>query len=156
MVHTNKALNRLTISRQDFQKCRDLLAEIPAQKYGSIVYEGLLLSAIISYARPFSGNEMGKAPNAESRVDASLLDELTADERELHDLIVQLRNKAIAHAEWQYHPTNITKENVIKSIPFSIWKYFRDTTDIDRFQSLVEKVILRAKLITAEAVRRRP
>jgi hypothetical protein len=156
MMHTNKTLNRLTISRQDFEKCRDFLTEIPAQEYGSIVYEGLLLSAIVSYGRPFSGNERANAPNAESRVGVSILDGLKAGERKLHDQIVQLRNKAVAHAEWQYHPTNVTKHNVIKSMPFSLWKYFRDTTDIARFQSLVEKVLLRANLNTAEALRKRP
>jgi hypothetical protein len=154
MVYTKKTLNRLTISRHDFEKCLDFLTELPVQEYASVVYEGLLLSAIVFYARPFSGNERGNSPDAESKVDATVIDGLAADERELHDQIVQLRNKAIAHAEWQYHPTNFTERNVIASAPFSIWLYFKGTADIGRFQSLVQKVLLRANHITADVLRR--
>jgi hypothetical protein len=156
MILTDKTLNRLTISRHDFEKCRDFLLELSAHEYGSIVYESLLLSAIVFYARPFSGNERGNLSKAESKVVADVLNTLTAAERSLHDQIIQLRNKAVAHAEWQYHPTNVTKGKVIKSMPFSIWKYLKSKADMDQFLSLAKKVLLQANHITAEEMRNRP
>jgi hypothetical protein len=150
MTDMKKTVNRLTISRHDFERCRDFLAALPDQEYGTITYEALLVAAIIFYSRPFSSNEKEKGAQAESRVDTAVLDNLTAEESALHIRILELRNKAVAHAEWQFHPTAVTTNKVIQSMPFSIWKYFRDTTDVELFSLLVGKVLLRANHITAD------
>mgnify|MGYP003394940661 CR=1 FL=1 len=151
-----KVLNRLTISRHDFDKCRDFLAALPAQEYGSINYEALLISAIIFYSRPFSCNEKEKGAQAESRVDTAVLDNLSAEECELHTRILNLRNKAVAHAEWKLHPTGVTGNKVIQSMPFSLWEYFGGSSDVKLFSSLVNKVLLRAHNISADMLRNMP
>jgi len=145
-----KGLNRLTISRHDFDKCLKLLYNLPNQEYGSIVYEALLLSAIIFYARPFSCNEKRNDSKAESRVDLAVIDQLNEDERQLHDRLLELRNKAVAHAEWTFHPTGVTDSKIIQSMPFSIWKDFRGKPEIEAFSRLVEKVLLRTHHVTAD------
>jgi hypothetical protein len=114
------------------------LLEWPA--YGTPKYESLLLSAIIFYARPFSSNERNQDAKATSHVDCQVLDHLNPEEVTLHEKILNLRNKAVAHAEWDYHPTNLSKDYVITSMPFSIWKYFPGSSDIAAFASLVAKV----------------
>jgi hypothetical protein len=145
-----KRLNRLTISRHDFEKCLEFIAKLSTQEYGTIVYEALLLSAIVFYARPFSGNEKRNDSKAESRVDLAVIDQLNGEERQLHERLLELRNKAVAHAEWTFHPTGVTESKIIQSMPFSIWKDFHDRTEIEAFSSLVEKVLLRAHHVTAD------
>ncbi|WP_257311305.1 hypothetical protein [Geothrix fuzhouensis] len=109
--------------------------------YSSEAYEALLISAIIFYIRPFSGNEKKGSPSpSESRVPNTVLASLDTNELRLHRHLKTLRNKAIAHAEWRYHPTGVTDTLVIQAMPFSIWKCFRGTDDITNFSNLVHKV----------------
>lgn len=145
-------LNRLTISRQDFEKAQLFLEQLANQQYGSVTYEALLISAIVFYARPFSPNEKKGNADAESRVDLAVIDQLTEPERELHTLIVGLRNKAVAHAEYLHNPTNALPSGVIVSKPFSIWSYFHGNSDIHNFSDLAGKVLIRAQNLTANRV----
>lgn len=153
MCDTRKELNRLTISRNDFDKCLEFLSELTSQEYGTIIYESLLLSAIVFYARPFSCNEKRNASKAESRIDLAVVDQLNEEEQQLHDRLLELRNKAIAHAEWTFHPTGVTESKIIQSMPFSVWKDFRGRAEIDAFLRLVQKVLLRAHHVTADKLR---
>lgn len=146
-------LNRLTISRHDFEKCLGCLKELDNHRYGEISYEALLLCAIIFYSRPFSCNEKSKDAKAAARVDSSVIDQLTDGELDLHKRLLGLRNKAIAHAEWTYHPTNVTCDGIISSRSFSVWEYFQSPkSDIQNFHNLVNKVSLRAHNLTADQV----
>src|ERR1700682_6106044 len=54
---TKRRFNRTHISRRDFAKSIDFIAAATKYELNSPEYEGLLLAAIICYARPFSGNE---------------------------------------------------------------------------------------------------
>lgn len=149
-----KVLNRLTISRHDFEQCQKFLEQLSHQEYGSLAYEALLIAAIVFYARPFSCNERDLNANAASRLDGAVLDQLQNEEQELHEKILTLRNKAVAHAEWAYHPTGVSDNHVIKSMPFSIWKHFQGTSDIAAFSGLVGNVLLRAHHLTADELRK--
>ena len=120
MIDT-KTINRLTISRHNFEKCLHFLGVLHAQEDRTIYDEALLLSAIIFYARPFSCNEKGTDSPAAIRIDLTVLNNLTEEERALHTRILELRNKAVTHAEWQFHPTGVTESGVIQSMPFVIW-----------------------------------
>lgn len=152
-MRVDQVLNRLTISRQDFERSRQFLEQLTSQQYGSVLYEALLLSAIVFYARPFSSNEIDTNANAQSRIDSAVVDQLTDDELKFHKMILELRNKAIAHAEWTYHPTNAMENGVIASRPFSIWSYFQRISDIQYFFDLAGKVLKRANHLTADKVR---
>ena len=134
----------------------EFIDKLSTQEYGTIVYEALLLSAIVFYVRPFSGNERGNDSKAESRVDLAVINQLNEEERQLHERLLDLRNKAVAHAEWTFHPTGVTESKIIQSMPFSIWKDFRGRPEIDAFSSLVEKVLLRAHHVTGDKLRAIP
>lgn len=151
-----KAISRLTISRHDLEQCQNFLQQLEHQRYGSVLYEALLIAAIVFYARPFSSNERNKDANADSRIDEQVLDQLNNEERELHKTILTLRNQAIAHAEWTHYPTGVSKNRIIMSMPFSIWKYFQNDSEIAAFSSLVEKVLLRAHHLTADELKNLP
>ena len=153
---SHKEINRLSISRQDFEQCRRFLKQLPNHEYASTLYEALLLSAIVCYARPFSGNEKDKGAKADSRIKDEVLVGLSHEELELHKSILTLRNKAVAHAEWSQHPTGVSENGVISSVPFSIWKHFHGEGHIERFTQLVSKVLLKAHHLTGDILRTRP
>lgn len=152
MNKEEKTIHRLSITTHDLGQdgCRKFIEELSQYKYGSIVYEALLIAAIIFYARPFSGNERDQNSNADSKVDEKVLQGLTSEEHEMHKILLMLRNKAIAHSEWTHHPTRMHENGLIKSMPFSIWQYFpHPNRDIEVFLSLVDKVYLKANHLIA-------
>lgn len=140
---SKERINRLTSASLDLENSVRFLEELSNQEYGSLAYEALLIAAIIFYARPFSSNEKRGSPYpSESRVPDTVLSGLQGEERELHDKIICLRNKAVAHAEWGHHPAGVTSDGVIKAVPFSIWGYFKGNTDNEKFKALAAKVRL--------------
>lgn len=153
---TNKEINRLSISRQDFEQCVRFLKELSKHEYADTPYEALLLSAIVCYARPFSCNEKDKSAKADPRITDNVTDGLSHEDLELHKSILTLRNKAIAHAEWSQHPTGVSENGVISSARFSIWKHFHGTDDIERFIRLVSKMLSNADHLTANKLRAMP
>lgn len=153
MNKDTKVINRLTISRHDLEQCQNFLQQITHQKYGSVTYEALLIAAIVFYARPFSNNERDNNANADSKIKDEVLNQLTSGEHELHAKLLTLRNKAVAHAEWTYHPTGVSENGIIKSMPFSIWNHFQDSSEIAAFSSLVGKVLLRTHHLTTNKLK---
>jgi len=65
------------------------------------------LASIIAYSRPF------KKSNSDGRADRSLnlsdLDLLRGDPElyDLHNAIIEKRDRAVAHADWNYHPSEL-------------------------------------------------
>ena len=151
-MENEKVFNRLTISRYDFKKCKAFLGKLTSNNFrsGSIEFEALLISAIIAYSRPFSGNESSNNAKAASRVDKAILRELTKDELEFHEKIIKLRNKAIAHIEWENSPTGIDENGTISTMPFSLLNKFGSTEEIIKLQDLVEKVLSETTHVSAE------
>ena len=138
---SKKRINRLTSASLDLENSIRFLDELSSQRYGSTAYEALLISAIIFYSRPFSGNERKDSPHpSESRVPDDVLSGLLEEERKLHEEVVTLRNKALAHAEWNYHPTGVTNSSIIQAMPFSIWRHFQRSVAVAKLKNLASKV----------------
>jgi hypothetical protein len=122
-----KELYRLNIAKWDLDKTVCLLEAAIKNDPTTIEYEALVTSAIIHYARPFSPNEKKKNAKAVSRVPARVTDQFSKKELALHDRILNRRNKAIAHAEWNEYPVGVDlKTRVLSSKPYSICPEFRD------------------------------
>lgn len=138
MNKDDKTINRLTITTHDTEDCKRFLQELSHQGYGTTPYEALLIAAIIFYSRPFTGNERDKHAKANSKVAIEELLKLTKEEMKLHKKILELRNKAIAHSEWTYHPTRMNDNGITMSMPFSIWNH--TNRDIEAFLNLADKV----------------
>ena len=92
---------RVLLSYADFRHAKlasayildcELHANYPKSSY--VIREALNCSMIVAYCRPFSGNG-GSVPDLPSR----LLRVLTPDERAIHDVIMQDRNKLLAHSD---------------------------------------------------------
>jgi hypothetical protein len=97
-------LNRTRISSHDFQQAGKYLAALGRHATSSVEYSALLSSAVISYARPFGPNEKEESALALARLAIAPDDVLSLEEKALHDDMLLLRNKAIAHAEYTNNP----------------------------------------------------
>lgn len=157
MPRSKERINRLTSASLDIENCLRFLDELMNHKYGSTLYEALLVSAVIFYARPFSQNEKKGSPHlSEPRVPNSVLSGLSQDESKFHENIVTLRNKAVAHAEWSHHPTGVSDSGIIKAIPFSIWRHFQGSAELAQFRGLARKVRLAVQHEQANELRNLP
>ena len=126
-METEKELLRLNIARGDIKKAIELLEAAEKHAPTSIEYEALVMGAIIHYARPFSCNEKSLTANALARVPPTVIEGYSPDELKLHERLIDRRNKAIAHAEWNEFPTAIDRETkVIGSSRYSVYPEFLD------------------------------
>jgi len=119
---TDKAkFNRFSISLKDFEKTIEFLEEAQKHQIGSIAYEALVFAAIVCYYRPFSQNEKDQKAPAAMQLSLTDFSFFSADELVIHEKCKELRNKALAHAEFKYHPTEFDAETgVISSRLFSL------------------------------------
>jgi len=95
---------RLLLSRHDLDEAKatveELLARripLPRSDRPSALLMALTTALVVSYARPFV-NSRGQSATAEKAIPGSLLRVLSSKEREMHDLLLQIRNQEIAHS----------------------------------------------------------
>jgi hypothetical protein len=109
-----RQFHRVLISYVDFKQAawissylldNDLYANYPHTKHRLLV-QALNCAAIVSYCRPFSGNDAGAEPRIPD-LPGRFLRGLTPAERELHDVVMDDRNTALAHSDsraWNMEP----------------------------------------------------
>lgn len=141
-------LNRLTIARGDIEQALRFLKKAGDMGPTSDEYKALVMTAIILYARPFSKNEVVPQAKAAKCVSSEVSDEYTEEERVLHDRLLEVRNKAIAHAEWNNYPTSVSWDTrVIKSRRYSIYPEF---ITVKSFAALAAKLERRLQNMRAD------
>jgi len=134
-----KELYRLNIGKWDIDKAVSMLEAALNHDPSTIEYEALVGSAIVLYARPFSANEKKEKAKSNARVPRRVIDNYSSDELELHKRILNRRNKAIAHAEWNDYPVGVDLETrVVSSRRYSIYPEF---LDISQFLNLAKKLL---------------
>src|SRR4051812_19229513 len=96
---------RLYIARIDLEEARataeDLLARriaVPRSKPPSALLMAMNTALVVSYARPFVQSR-GQSEVAEKAVPGILLRGLTARERDIHEALITMRNKEVAHSD---------------------------------------------------------
>jgi hypothetical protein len=151
---TFKRFHRTHISKDDFDDALRFIRAARKHSAQSEEFEALLISAIISYSRPFSSNEQGKYPPVDARLHPELV-QFQGTQLELHKSIINARNKAVAHAE----ATNYPVEQVAPSVPDGIsgltylttsarrWHVVRDLNpDLDRFEAIADAMRARCSV----------
>jgi TPR repeat protein len=103
---TQRRFNRTHISRRDFDKAIAFIDRAATHAINTPEYEALLLSAVIYYARPFSGNERGSSPSSDPRLIVDV-EGLLGEDLQMHKRMIEVRNKALAHAEFAYYPVQL-------------------------------------------------
>lgn len=103
MEPNKQRFNRAHISTRDFEKASEFIEAARCHPESGLEYEAFMISAIVCYARPFSGNERSASSPAASNL-AVPLHSLEREDLELHERILAIRNKAVAHSEFEKYP----------------------------------------------------
>lgn len=149
-----RRLYRLNIAKWDIDKAVELLTAAVNHKPPSLEFEALVMSGIIHYARPFSYNEKKKDAQADPRVPQEVTANLSDSELKLHDLLLERRNKAIAHSEWEKFPVGIDMETkVLSSRRYSVYPEF---LDVQPTLALARKLLDRLHNMVADHVFKLP
>lgn len=147
-ISTDKEFNRYSIAVFDFEAALRFARAAEQHVANSVEYEALLFAAIVSYARPFSGNERSKRAAATSRL-ANDFVATKGDDRKLHARCLQLRNQALAHSEHARNPTRLRASGVAVSRRFSL---LTPSFDLTRFIRIADECRHACELARAEYV----
>ena len=147
--------NRLTLAYRDMDDVKRYIAayveldELQRQASNSQYFdhcEAALIAAIVSYCRSFKrSNSKG---NASAKLDTSQLNCISSNSSmlALHNLLLERRDKAIAHADWEQHNTQLissTDRSVLRRV--SVPNYSAGI-DIELFLQLAESI--RSEVLT--------
>ena len=141
--------NRLTLAYRDMDDVKRYIAayveldELQRQNGNSRYFdhcEAALIAAVVSYCRSFKRSE--SKGNASDKLDPSQLDCIVGNPslQALHNLLLERRDKAIAHANWEQHNTQLlssTERSVLRRV--SVPNYAQGI-DIAAFLNLAESV----------------
>ncbi len=101
--------------------------------------QGLLLAAIVAYSRAFTKSQGGENAVRKFAVD---IDSVVADDRvlrDLHNLIIEKRDKAAAHSDWKYRQSErVEMERVSGVLRKNSVVNYQSGMDIAAFQRLAK------------------
>jgi hypothetical protein len=135
--------NRFSIALKDLEKAHEFLEEARKHQYGSLIHEALVFSAIVCFFRPFTDNEKDPNSKAAKRLEKSDFEPPSNSEIQIYETCKELRNKALAHAEFKYHPTKLERETGI--ISSAIFSLVGKAADLKALQGLIDKFIERCR-----------
>lgn len=162
----SKRLTRAHISLRDLRKAATFLEQ--AEKYARkrvnarpLELEALLLSAIVSYAKPFTNNEArGQNSTADRRLTIDAAQVLNAaDDLRLHEDILKMRNKVVAHSDSEYYPVRWIPG--VRGMRGSLyhsqtWSVMHEPLDLDAFARIVKKMSAACSRILLDAKSQNP
>lgn len=134
------ALRRASISKRDIEEALDYLNSF-ATNQPATIQRALLVAAIVSYSRPFSGNNGGREQQSSRKVDIDPKQALNEQELALHCKIIELRDKEVAHSDFDAKPVIIVQRDstgVVMGGKLS--DPLSHPIRIDDFKSLCEKI----------------
>jgi hypothetical protein len=133
----DQEFNRTFISKVDMERCISF-AIAAASQTEAVIQRGLVTAAIISYARPFSENR--SHDKAVSKIKFRNIG-FTEEELKLHKKICNLRNKAIAHSDYEM---NLAEAKEYRPTGYSVMSRIYDPLNelqiVGEIQNLAEKV----------------
>lgn len=158
MDEAKRQLRRLILSADDLAQARRIAEYIlemglyrEKTDQDAIVGRGLQMAAIVSYARPFSGNYSFE--HTVGQLAEIHLNDLTEPPRAIHERMLRLRNRALAHTDadvrdldvriidWMGKPTSLpTSHNPFASLPADEWQRF--LTVVGKIESSVSDAII--------------
>lgn len=131
-------LARFHLSSNDFEEALSYLYASPAAD-AVVIRRALLTAAILAYARPFSQNEPGDSSGATSTVALKPRKLLSPGQLELHELLLEIRNRAIAHSESKVRPViHVAREPPALLVGHQVFDVLTQPIDRPLFASLCE------------------
>ena len=135
--HAQKQFNRVQISSKDFEEALDYLDQI-GKVDSAPINRALLVAAIITYSRPFTSNDKGKAEEASGKLPIDPKKTVNPNAYSLHNKILKLRNEAVAHSEYGRNPSARTysADNSF-AIQYTRFDPLTENIDIEQFRLLL-------------------
>ncbi|MCP5283743.1 MAG: hypothetical protein H6933_02470 [Burkholderiaceae bacterium] len=96
-------LHRTHISQRDFEEAMSYLWQIQFNVQEE-TRRGLLTAAVVAYGRPFIGTNRRSSKKATPTVKDQILKSLETEEAVLHQQVLGVRNRAVAHSEYELRP----------------------------------------------------
>ena len=122
-------LNRISIAVRDFEQAIKYASKAIDYSIDTIEYEALLFAAIVCYCKPFSQNERDKSSPANSSLELTNFSDLSIPENLLHKSCKEVRNRMLAHSEFQFNPTGFNEAyGVFSGRQFSLNAYPLDVS----------------------------
>jgi hypothetical protein len=135
---TTEQFNRLSISVRDFEAAAAFAERAAATSPATLEHQALLFAAIVCYYRPFSPNERSQSAKADSSLRIGDFRTLNKAELEIHEVCKRLRNKALAHSEYEMNPTTLNESSgIISSRPFNLLAHAPEPTALGALASKV-------------------
>ena len=134
---SDREINIYSIAVRYFEKAHEYLSAAKKHDRASIEYDALLSMAIVSYCGPFTKHYTGP-DRKKSQLTFDALDHWTGDQRRFHERCIEIRDKALAHPDFEYNPTKFTEGNVFKGRQYSI---LDEDVDLKTFESVLDRVI---------------
>ena len=145
MVEAERQYNRVTLSERDFRQAEAFLAAYDTG-LPNVQQEALLLAAVVCYARPFTSNEKKADAKAVCRLPVDPESFLSADQMSLHNRLMTLRHKAVAHAEFDLDPVELLEvypDGMSTRGPY--FDILQQELDISLFQTVAEAMFCRCR-----------
>jgi hypothetical protein len=100
--------------------------------------EGLLVAAIVSYSRPFTKSR--RVAFAVRRASVNVGKVFANDESriKMHEIILDLRHKAVAHSDWEYRNTELVEATETQVSRHNSVVDYHAGIDIEVFRSMAE------------------
>ena len=151
----DKWLRRVHISARDFEKAERFVKCAMEHDIASIEHEAALLSAIVCYGKPFSGNEVEDRATADSRLTGVDLKQVLGEDTPLHKHVVRLRMKVAAHSESEYNPVSLLAgEPEVGPIFVSrTWHPVNEQIHLESFARIAKTLAWKCRCILADAAR---
>jgi hypothetical protein len=135
---------RTHISAHDFETAGSFIQAAKNYPPSAIEYEALVECAVIRYARPLSSNERRGSGKADARLSVNVQQILLSQgDVDLHNRIITLRNKMVAHAESEFYPTTLLDPvGTSRASGFAVastrWHILGENLDLDAFARIAE------------------
>ena len=97
----NRTFHRLSTSLIDLKEVRQYLS-FPQEEMDEVLRRAVFSAAIVAYSRPFLDSRGGKERLASSKLGKRFWAFLSEKQRTLHEKIVNIRNKAVAHSDFEF------------------------------------------------------
>ena len=148
MITPEREANRSAISGRDCNTAMEYLdayleLQKKDEKSGTSEFfthcEGLLIAAIVAYSRAFTESRSEPFATPQLRVNLGKVFSKDHSKITLHNLILNKRNKAIAHSDWEYHKSELLEATKEKGVlrKHSVVRY-GERIDIGLFRNIAE------------------
>lgn len=138
--NSDAELNRINISIKDLDEAHEYLKAYN-EGLDAVIQRALLTAAIVAYSRPFKRSAPGTDKKSAVKISSEVEDLLDETQQDLHAKVIELRDKAVAHSDYDRKPTQR-----MPSAPCSVMMWSKtfdvlsENVDVDRFRDLAWKV----------------